>query len=502
MEKNIIWFSHGSQDERKKWFLFPFKSLTFYAPNNTFLMNIPKILVSEVCKNQCHKWVKLPIIDVLNKKYNIQYSNEKLEYVWDILKKDTTNQPLKNYLKELRFNTPQRLYNLDYSTLREILDMTSKIHTRLKRRLDSFYPSFSQVEKRLLWDLLDTESRIHLRELGVESSDDLSLTFEDFRNISKSQAILDIDKQKPITKHQDVLLVWELIREELINQPLHEYLKKLRVMAPSDLQRLDANTLRNISEMTSQTQTIIDILDLDKQVQLINLRDMKLQFRHDVFKYDYGLWECHIDHSVTHIMPLNDVKSIATEIMAPRSISLAETFQIIENALKGKNIDPTECHIKLVCCRINNGNDATDKDIHKEVLTHGLREGTKNGKKWSALELKRESPDFIPKTYIKKSEALNTEMVSVSENSPTYLDLPDLEDDETDTSCRSYQRQPVECDEINTFKRQSLIFHPDKNTSCQKASTRKFHRLKQLCRSKSASLSKSVKSVKSVKRSW
>ena len=85
MEKNIIWFSHGSQDERKKWFLFPFKSLTFYAPNNTFLMNIPKILVSEVCKNQCHKWVKLPIIDVLNKKYNIQYSNEKLEYVWDTI---------------------------------------------------------------------------------------------------------------------------------------------------------------------------------------------------------------------------------------------------------------------------------------------------------------------------------------------------------------------------------------------------------------------------------
>ena len=63
MERNILWFSHGKQEKEKKWFLFPFNSLSFYTPNNSFLMNTPNSFVglNAVCANQCHKWVKLPV---------------------------------------------------------------------------------------------------------------------------------------------------------------------------------------------------------------------------------------------------------------------------------------------------------------------------------------------------------------------------------------------------------------------------------------------------------
>lgn len=60
MERNILWFSHATQNKEKEWFLFPFKSLSFYAPNNTFLTNIENsfVALNAVCANQCHKWDK------------------------------------------------------------------------------------------------------------------------------------------------------------------------------------------------------------------------------------------------------------------------------------------------------------------------------------------------------------------------------------------------------------------------------------------------------------
>ena len=41
---NIVWSLHGSQSRNKNYYLFPFKSLTFYVPNGHILyLPFPKI---------------------------------------------------------------------------------------------------------------------------------------------------------------------------------------------------------------------------------------------------------------------------------------------------------------------------------------------------------------------------------------------------------------------------------------------------------------------------
>jgi len=357
MERNIIWFSHGSQDHKKEWFLFPFKSLTFYAPNDTFVMNQPSLGLHYVCRNECHKWTKLPVVDVLNNKYKVKYSCKKLKMVMDLLDEQDN-------------------------------------------------------------DLLDE----YLNELGVGSPDDLNYVFE-FKNI---------------------------------------------------LNMTDENTQTHIKE----------ILGLGKQVPLIKLRDMQFQVENDVFQKDYGIWECQGNgFRVGDLFLINNFMN-EKGIQSPNSLTLADALQLIEDTLIEQNINPADCNIKMVACRISNNNRANAEDIKKEVLTNGLRVGVKNGKKWAALNIKRYSPGFKPLTFIKKATALNNEILAIPENKlASYLntDLPDLEDGETKSSCPSYHKQPVECNET-PYKKQLLYFHPDKNRSCQKASTRKFQRLNEMCR--------------------
>ena len=60
--------------------------------------------------------------------------------------------------------------------------------------------------------------------------------------------------------------------------------------------------------------------------------------------------------------------------------------------------------------------------------------------------------------------------------------LPDLEDKETNQSCNSYGNQPTKCDEKNNFRKQALLFHPDKNYTCKNSATKKFFELTKLCK--------------------
>jgi hypothetical protein len=56
-------------------------------------------------------------------------------------------------------------------------------------------------------------------------------------------------------------------------------------------------------------------------------------------------------------------------------------------------------------------------------------------------------------------------------------------------SCPSKNKEPVECDEENTFRQQAKVFHPDKNPRCPEEAEEKFNRLTTLhgCRHESPS---------------
>ena len=371
-EENVVWFSHGTQYPKKDWFLFPFKSLTFMVPNNTFSMNQHSInAITTVCNNKCHRWIKMPVVDVLNKKYKVKYSLEELKLVQQILLEElyASNYSVVNYLHELNCSIevfPNKFNDLTYNQLENMLSLLSKKNgTKIKK-----------------------------------------------------------------------------------------------------------------------------ILSLNNQVQLIHLRDMKFQIKNDAFKDIYGIWKCHEDAPELLSDFTND-----EELFAPSAINLADLFYILENTLKYKNIDPSTCNIKLLCCRNNLGMIVPDKTIRSASKIDGVREGTLNGKKWSAMHVARDST-FQPLTFTKYSESLNNEIISIPENRLSlYINenLPDLDDGETSVLCRSYKKQPVQCDHTNTFKKQLLIFHPDKNNSCPIASTRKFQKLINLCRSSGSKSKKLIK---------
>ena len=56
-------------------------------------------------------------------------------------------------------------------------------------------------------------------------------------------------------------------------------------------------------------------------------------------------------------------------------------------------------------------------------------------------------------------------------------------DSVNDTQCPSHEKIPQPCTTPeNSYKKQSLIFHPDKNLKCRDIASKKFNYLKALCK--------------------
>ena len=107
MTQNVIWNSHGTQTSpEKKYYYFPFKSLSFYAPQGHILSMIVGIdALKNVCKNLgTHMWVKEPTFDVVddNYDYNLILSNERYTQIWNFIE-DEMNEN-ENFEKNIKKN--------------------------------------------------------------------------------------------------------------------------------------------------------------------------------------------------------------------------------------------------------------------------------------------------------------------------------------------------------------------------------------------------------------
>jgi len=390
--EDILWLSHGGQEKKKSWFMFPFKSLTFYAPNDTLLRhsnsNVKETL-NIACKNEkVNKWIKEPVMDVLNEKYlnknyelKLKYSYKKLKTIWEKLEEEKSkNIKLNELVQELGVFDEQDINYIDYTHITKIINL------------------FSGNDKSIIENLFG----------------------------------------------------------------------------------------------------------INKQTQLINLRNMELGIQDDVFNDIYGIWKCTNKNEPELLYNLKD-KSKNKEGM-----NLVDAFQLLEDTLIDKKINPSECNIKMLCCRSD-----MYTTISKEEIEWMPRYGdwvygsNSSGKRFNATYFGTNNPT----TYTKKSEALNAEIILLSEeNLGLYLEnksnvLPDLEDKETNQSCNSYGNQPTKCDEKNNFRKQALLFHPDNNYTCKNSATKKFFELTKLCKNvdpiKNSNLSiggaKSKKSKKSKK---
>jgi hypothetical protein len=69
-------------------------------------------------------------------------------------------------------------------------------------------------------------------------------------------------------------------------------------------------------------------------------------------------------------------------------------------------------------------------------------------------------------------------------NSKLLVDIQtNSTDSVNDTQCPSHEKIPQPCTTPeNSYKKQSLVFHPDKNLKCPKAATKKFNYLTSLCK--------------------
>lgn len=379
-DTDILWFTHGSQYSDKSWFIFPFKSLTFYAPNDTLLVHktnyVKRSLKIACIDKDVNKWIKTPVMDVLNKKYeNIKYSQKKCEEI--------------------------------------------------------------------------------MQKIGSEISDNN-------------------------------------------NNELEKYLSDLGIYSNNDINYISTQHIIKIIDLFTGNKTIIkDLFGIDNQMQLIQLRDMDLVVKDDPFNHIYGIWKCtpEFKSQSTITSPeaepelLYDLKLIGYN----NKINLADAFQLLEDTLQDKGIEPLQCHIKMLCCRGDRYVNVSHIDFLNAKLENEWRYGTtSNGRSFKALDHGTNNPT----TYTKKSEALNFDLIPLSEeNLGLYLDnrldvLPDLEDGETNETCYSLGKQPIKCDEENSFRKQALLFHPDKNRSCKNSATKKFNRLTQLCKNNDTDLTK------------
>ena len=94
------------------------------------------------------------------------------------------------------------------------------------------------------------------------------------------------------------------------------------------------------------------------------------------------------------------------------------------------------------------------------------------------------STEEISKQLIEHPQILEKEINKIEEENWKKM-LEDPLDSVNNQQCPSYDKIPKKCDENGdseyTFKKQALIYHPDKNISCPKSSDNKFKYLKFLC---------------------
>jgi hypothetical protein len=283
------------------------------------------------------------------------------------------------------------------------------------------------------------------------------------------------------------------------NNELKKYLSDLGIYDNGVILTCGLSTqhIIQIIDLFTGNKTIIkDLFGIDNQMSLIHLRDMNLYVRRDVFVPIYGIWKCTPDFKSQEIELIRNAEPellYDLKLLRYNKINLADAFQLLEDTLQDKGIEPSQCHIKMMCCRINVSLNVTNKEILDVTPKLGWRNGTtSSGQSFKTLDHRSN----YPTTFTKKSEALNIDLIPLSEeNLGLYLDnrldiLPDLEDGETAETCYSFGKQPIKCDEKNSFRKQALLFHPDKNRSCKNSATKKFNRLTQLCKNNDTDLTK------------
>jgi len=72
----------------------------------------------------------------------------------------------------------------------------------------------------------------------------------------------------------------------------------------------------------------------------------------------------------------------------------------------------------------------------------------------------------------------------------------ELNDSVNDPKCPSYNKNPVPCNSKKDYYKQALIFHPDRNSVCEKSSGEKFKQLQNICSDFSSSGGKKRKTNK------
>jgi hypothetical protein len=83
-------------------------------------------------------------------------------------------------------------------------------------------------------------------------------------------------------------------------------------------------------------------------------------------------------------------------------------------------------------------------------------------------------------------EELNKYVIVDEPDNATEL-LVDIQSNQMDSvndpQCPSHEKIPQPCTTPeNSYKKQSLVFHPDKNLKCRDIATKKFNYLKSLCK--------------------
>ena len=111
MTQNVIWYGEGAQiSPEKHYYYFPFKSLTFYAPQgyNLSTSNIGIDTIRDVCKDLGeHIWVKTPMFDVVDDSYDgkLILSDERCTKIWNFIEEEMKdNEDLTNHIKKYSIN--------------------------------------------------------------------------------------------------------------------------------------------------------------------------------------------------------------------------------------------------------------------------------------------------------------------------------------------------------------------------------------------------------------
>lgn len=75
---------------------------------------------------------------------------------------------------------------------------------------------------------------------------------------------------------------------------------------------------------------------------------------------------------------------------------------------------------------------------------------------------------------IDNTEKEQTETVEINKE--------EKEEDTNNKKCPSKNKEPISCKDKKDYLKQTLIFHPDKNTDCQDEATFKFQKLQEVCK--------------------